>query len=324
VNGAMGTWTQALLKNALDATAPILFAAMGGIFAHQAGLLNIGIEGMMLGGAFAGVIAAYYTGDIVLAVLAAGAAGAAMAAIFCLFVLGLRANVVVVGLAINTLAVGLTGYLLPTVFGVHGAFAPPGLRGLAPVRLWGIEAIPWLGPILSGHTILVYLAWVVVAATAFLLYRTVWGLRLRAVGQDLEAALAAGVHPVRLQVAALLISGFLGGLAGAQLSLGELTLFNKAMTGGRGFIALAAFYFGASRPWPTAGASLLFGLFQSLQFRLQPLGWPPQLLEMLPYVTVVATLVLVRVAEARRRARLARLVTVQGQRGPELGVGGAG
>jgi len=300
---AMETWIQALLKSALDATAPILLAAMGGIFAHRAGLLNIGIEGMMLGGAFAGVITAYLTGNVFLAVLAAGLTGALMALIFCVFVLGLRANVVVVGLAINTLAMGLAGYLLPTVFGVLGAFAPPGLRGLAPVRLWGIEAIPWLGPILSGHTILVYLAWVVVALTSFLLYRTVWGLRLRAVGQDLEAAQAAGVHPVRLQVSALLISGFLGGLAGAQLSLGELTLFNKAMTGGRGFIALAAFYFGGSRPWPTAAASLLFGLFQSLQFRLQPLGWPPQFLEMLPYITVVATLVLVRIAEVRRRAR---------------------
>lgn len=303
----MGTWLQALLKSTLDATAPILFAAMGGIFAHQAGLLNIGIEGMMLGGAFAGVITAYLTDNVFLAVLAAGTAGALIAAMFCVFVLGLRANVVVVGLDTNMFAVGLAGYLLPTVFGVLGAFAPPGLRGLAPVRLWGLEDIPWLGPILSGHTILVYFAWVVVGVTSFLLYRTVWGLRLRAVGQNFDAALAAGVRPVRLQVAALLISGFLSGLAGAQLSLGELTLFNKAMTGGRGFIALAAFYFGASRPWPTAAASLLFGLFQSLQFRLQPLGWPPQILEMLPYVTVVATLVLVRVEETRRRARQARV-----------------
>ncbi|MBE3575868.1 MAG: ABC transporter permease [Firmicutes bacterium] len=295
-----------LVRSSLDASAPLLLAAMGGIFAQQAGVLNIGLEGMMLFGAFAGVIVSFLTHSVLLAVLAAAVAGLLMAALFSAFAIALRANVVVVGLAINIAAVGLAGYLLPVAFGVQGAFAPPGLTGLATIDVPLLAGIPVVGGILQGHTALVYLAWLSVWVTALVLYRTVFGLRLRATGEDKEAALAAGVPVVRLQWAGVLCSGLLAGIAGVQLSLGELTLFNKNMTGGRGFIALAAFYFGANRPWPTAMAALLFGLFQALQYRLQGSGVPPQIMEMIPYLGVVISLVAVQLRKVRGQRPMRR------------------
>lgn len=294
-----------LLKIALDTSAAVLLAAVGGIFAQQAGVLNIGLEGMMLAGAFAAVLAAYFWGSIGLAVAVAALAGAVLAAAFGAAVLGLRANVVVAGFGINLAALGLAGYILPVWLDVQGAFAPPELQGLARLDLPGLARLPGVGVVFQGHTALVYAAWVSVALTALVLNRTVFGLRLRAVGTDPEAALAAGISPSKSQWAGVLISGVLAGVAGAQLSLGELTLFNKFMTGGRGFIALAAFYFGASRPWPTALAAFLFGLFQALQYQLQTRGVPPQLIEMIPYLGVVATLTAVQVR--RMSGRTTRL-----------------
>lgn len=207
-----------LLKSALDTSAAVLLAAMGGIFAQQAGVLNIGLEGMMLGGAFAAVLAAYFWGSAGLAVGAAAAAGAGLAAVFGAAVLGLRANVVVAGFGINLAALGVAGYILPVWLGVQGAFAPPGLRGLARLNVPGLARLPGMGVVFEGHTALVYAAWGAVALTALVLNRTVFGLRLRAVGTDTEAVLAAGISPGKSQWAGVLLSGVLAGVAGAQLS----------------------------------------------------------------------------------------------------------
>lgn len=295
-----------VLTSTLDSTAPLLFAAMGGIIAQQAGMLNIGIEGMMLFGAFGGVLVSYLSGSVTLALLGAMVAAMLVGLVFDLFVVTLRANLIVVGLAINILAVGAAGYILPVAFNVQGAFAPPGLHGLGTVPMGWMAGVPVLGRLLQGHTILVYLSWVSVLATAFVLRRTVWGIRARAVGEDLEAARASGVPVRQMQYAAILACAAIAGLAGAQLSLGELTLFNKAMTGGRGFIALAAFFFGGFRPGPTAAACFVFGFFEALQYRVQQIGIPPQLIETLPYLSVVVALASVQVARAWRRRAASR------------------
>ncbi len=290
-----------VLTSTLDSTTPLLLAAMGGIIAQQAGMLNIGIEGMMLAGAFGGVLVSFLTGSVLLALVGAIVAAMLLGLVFDFFVVTLRANLIVVGLAINILAVGATGYILPVAFNVQGAFAPPGLHGLGPVPTGWLAGVPVIGRLLQGHTILVYLSWISVFVTAFVLRRAVWGIRVRAVGEDPEAARASGIPVRRIQYGAILVCAAIAGIAGAQLSLGELTLFNKAMTGGRGFIALAAFYFGGFRPGPTAIACFVFGFFEALQYRVQQVGIPPQLIETLPYLSVVLALASMQIARAWRK-----------------------
>ncbi len=272
-------------------TAPIILAAMGGVLSQRAGLVNIALEGKMLAGAFAAVLGSFYAHSAWAGVAAAVATGAALALVFGVFVLRLRANLVVAGLAVNILALGGTGYLLQVLFGTRGAFAPQGLRGLGTVHIPGVDRVPVLGRVLDGHTPVVYLTWAVVVLTHLFLSRTVAGLRVRAVGEHPEAAASVGVPVARVQYAMLMIAGALCGLAGAQMSLGNLQLFSYNMSGGRGFMALAAVFFGQARAWPTALGGLVLGLFDALQIRLQTtVGVPPQITQMLPFLAIVAAL----------------------------------
>jgi simple sugar transport system permease protein len=298
----------AILVAAAPATTAILLAAMGGAINLQAGIVNIGLDGMMLAGAFVAVLVAAKSGSPALGVLAAAIASGVIGWLFSLTITRLDANQIIAGLGLNLAIAGLIGYLLPVLFGVQGTWLPPDLKGLPSLRIPGIEAIPGLGPILSGHDPLTYLSWLSVPLVAFFLHRTTGGIALRATGADEEAARSAGIPTRRWQDISTAIAGVFAGLAGAQLSLGIVTLFNKNMTGGRGFIALAAFYFGAGRPWPTAAAAVLFGVFEAASAQFGTSGLPPQLVQMLPYLVVVATLALVgwrRTWAVRRQARLA-------------------
>jgi simple sugar transport system permease protein len=289
-----------VLASTLSSAAPLLLAAMGGIVAYHVGKLNIGLEGMMLLGAFGAVLVAHLTGNAGFALVGAMAAGALLGLVFGFFSIQLNANIIIVGLGIIMLASGLAGYILPVAFGVWGAFRPPELPILSGVRLPLIHDLPLLGRIFSGHTILVYLSYLGIWVTALMLYRSVWGVRVRATGEDEEAARASGIATGRIQYQAVLLCGSLAGLAGAQLAIGELALFHKEMIGGRGFIALAAFYFGAFRPGRTGIACVLFGLFEALQYRLQHVGIPPQLIQMVPYVSVVLALIAIQLQRAVR------------------------
>jgi simple sugar transport system permease protein len=246
---------------------------------------------MMLAGAFAAVQGAFYGSSAWLGVAAAVGAAMLVALAFAFFVLRLRANLIVAGLAVNILAVGGTGYLLQVFYGTRGFFAPPGLRGLGTVHIPGLRALPILGAILDGHSPLVYITWALVLLTSLFLTRTVPGLRVRAVGEKPEAAATVGVPVIWWQYAMLMTSGALSGLAGAQMSLGNLQLFAYNMTNGRGFMALAAVFFGQSRTWPTVLGSVIFGFFDALQIRLQTMiGVPPPVTQMLPFIAIVAVL----------------------------------
>lgn len=290
---------------ALRMSTPIIFAAMGGILAHQAGLMNIGIEGTMLMSAFAAVVVASLASSLLVGVLAAVMVGVAVSVMFAFFCTRLKTNLVVTGLAVNVMALGVTSYLLELMFNKRGAFAPTNITGLPKLSLGPIKDIPVIGQILSGHNILVYLAFVSVLVTAWVLYHTVLGLRIRATGEDVETARAAGIPVRKVQYIALALSGALAGLAGVQLSLGDLVRFNENMTNGRGFMALAAYYFGRTRPGMTLVACLIFGFFEALQFRLQGGGMPPQAVQAMPYLAVIIALAVVAVrnqlAEVRRR-----------------------
>lgn len=295
-----------LLVNIAAATlrlgTPLLLAAMAGLLSLQVGQVNIGLEGMMLTGAFTVVAVAYGTGSIWLGVAAAMGAGMLLAALFTFVVTRLKANLIVSGLALNLLASGATAYLLQILYGTSGTFSPAELDSLPNLSLPVLSDLPILGRVVFSHSPIVYLSWLAVPLTAIFLYRTIPGIHIRAIGKNEEAARSVGIPVRRRQYLALMIGGALCGLAGAHLAVGDLALFREDMTAGRGFIALAAIYFAAGRPGLSALACLLFGLFESLQFRLQlTSGVPPQFLQMLPYLMVVIMLALISARKEWRK-----------------------
>ncbi len=295
----LGIFDATLTGSLLRFATPILLAALGGLICERAGVFNIGLEGLMLAGAFGAVVGSYFGGSALAGVAAAVLSGVALAALLALFAVRLRGNEIVVGIAINLLASGLTVYLLRSIFGVKGAFQDPALVGLSTLRLPGIDGLPLLGPLLSGHTSVVYVALLLTVGVQVLLFRHVIGLRLRGVGEHAEAAMTLGVDVGRLRTAAILVSGALCGLAGAQLSLGNVTLFVENMSAGRGWIAVVAVMFGRAHPLGVFAACLLFGLTESLGFRLQGLQLPSQLTESLPYVVTLASLFVFRSRTSR-------------------------
>jgi ABC-type uncharacterized transport system permease subunit len=292
----------ATLASAIELGTPLVLAAMGGLVNLRGGIVNIGLEGKMLTGAFVGVLVSWKVGDPWLATLCAGLAGALVAIPFTLVITRLRANEIIVGLGFNVLVAGLIGYLLPVAFGIYGSLNPEGLRGLPDLTIPLLDRVPILEA-LSGQTVLTYLALASIPATAWFLRRTTAGIRLRAAGEDADAARSAGIDPLAWRDLSTLIAGFFAGLAGAQLSIGIVNLFTVGMTAGRGYIALAAFYFGAARAWPTATAAFLFALVDAIQVRLPGNDLPPQVGDMLPYIAVVAGLTVVAIGR-RRRERL--------------------
>ena len=297
-----------VLAAAAPATTAILLAAMGGLVNRQGGIVNIGLEPLMLVGAFTAVVVSAQSGNPFLGVLAATVAGALLGLLFSWSITRLGANQIVAGLGLNLLVLGFFGYLLPTAFKIEGTLLPAGLKGLPKANIPLLAQIPGLGPIVSGHDIVTYLGWLSVPLVSVFLYRTPLGIQLRATGANEEAARAAGVPTMRLRDFSTVVAGAFSGLAGAQLSLGVVTLFNKQMTGGRGFIALAAFYFGDARPALTALGAVIFGVFEAAGFRLGSSGVPSQLVQMLPYLVVVISLTLVAVrrdSRVRERARAA-------------------
>ncbi|MFE5242928.1 MULTISPECIES: ABC transporter permease [unclassified Streptomyces] len=289
-----------LLFSALRALTPILLAALGGAICERAGVFMIGLEGMMLMGCFTAVTVSWFSGSPWLGVLVAALAAAAYSLILAVGTVTLKGDAVVLGVAMNLLAVGLTGFLLRTTFGVQGTFDDPALAGLGTVDLPGIASIPFVGPALSGHSALVYFSWIAVPVAAVLLFRHPWGLRLRGVGETPDAAATLGVSPARYKYAAILVSGVLCGLAGAQLALGNVTLFSENMTAGRGWIAVVAVMLGRAAPVGVLLAGLLFGIAEAAGFRLQGLGLPQQATDAAPYAV---TLVALFLTTAKRRRR---------------------
>ncbi|WTW94009.1 ABC transporter permease [Streptomycetaceae bacterium NBC_01309] len=311
-----------LIFSALRALTPVLFAALGGALCERAGVFNVSLEGTMLTGCFAAVAGSWYTGSAWGGVLAAVLAGTAFSAILAIGAVSLGADAVVVGIALNLLAVGLTGFLLRTVFGTQGTFSDPDLKGLEPVDIPGVESIPFVGDAVSGHSPLIYLSWVAVAVIAVLLSRHPWGVRLRGVGEAPEAAQSLGVSVAKYRYAAVLTSGALCGLAGAQLALGNVTLFSENMTAGRGWIAVVAVMLGRALPIGVLLAGLLFGLVEAIGFRLQGEGMPQQAADAAPYVMTLVALFLA--TRPRFRNGLNGLVRRRSRGAPTDGADAAG
>lgn len=282
---------------------PLLLACLAGLFSERAGIFDIGLEGKMLFAAFfSGAIAAV-TGSAWLGLVAAIFASLILSVIHGLASISFRGNQLISGVAINFLAAGLTVVVAQDWFGQGGR--TPSLTGDArftPITLPfadGLRAVPVLGPIyrdlLSGHTILVYVAFACVPLTWWVLYRTRFGLRLRAVGEAPEAVDTAGISVVRLRYCAVIICGVLCGIAGAYLATALQAGFVKDMTAGRGYIALAALIFAKWRPWYALWATLLFGLLQAVALRFQNIDLgvfvlPVQFMDALPFILTVIIL----------------------------------
>jgi ABC-type uncharacterized transport system permease subunit len=288
---------EALLEATLRLAAPLLLAALGELVVERAGLINIGIEGAMLVGAFAGFAAASATGNAPAGVAAAILAGAGTGALFAAFAVWRGADQIVVGTAVNLLALGATALAARALW----AGAPPPAPTLAPFFSAAAVATPWIGPVLLRQTFFVWAGIALAAVIGLALSRTRAGLRLRAVGESARAADAEGIAVARTRFAAVVFGAALAGLAGAALSLAQSDTFTEGMTAGRGFIALAIVIFGRWRASGVLFASLFFGLATALQFRLQARGaaFPYPLSLMLPYLVTLAVLAL---AAGRGRA----------------------
>lgn len=269
---------------------PIIFAAMCAAITQQANILNIGTEGIMLVGAFTAVTVSYFTGSWVLAVMAAMLAGAAVATLMALGHIRYNSEICAIGMGINLFALAITKFLLNTIFHTNGSFSSPDIVPIPRVHLAFLEQIPVLDSLLNNWSLTEWLAILLILVLQFFFYKTVWGLRLRAVGKMPEVAKTAGIKVNLVRYQAMLLSGLIGGLAGAHLSLGYSTQFIENMTNNRGFMGVAAMYFGGANPGLTAVGCLLFGFSDSVGARLQAYGIPSQFVLMMPYLVTVAIL----------------------------------
>ncbi len=288
------------LGSALRVSTPILLAALGALISDRAGVVNIGVEGTMLAGAFAGVAGSAATGNAWLGLGFALLVGAAMGGLLAAAVHLLRADLVLSGVALNLAAASGTVLLLFALTGDKGMSGGLPSRVLPTLSLGWLDGVPLLGPVLAHQHVLTWAALLAVPAVALLLARTPFGLRLRAVGENAEAATAAGIAVVRVQALALLLSGALAAAGGAFLSMGYVSWFAGGMSAGRGYIAIAAEVMGGGGAWGTCVASFVLGAADTLAIDLQGLGLPSELMQTVPYVVPVVALVL---HAARRRRR---------------------
>jgi ABC-type uncharacterized transport system permease subunit len=280
-----------LIASTIRLSTPLILAALGGLYSERSGVINIALEGMMLAGAFTAAAVTVFAHSSLVGVLAAVLAGVLVAALHAVATINYRADQVVSGTAINILFLGVPALLSGALFESTGATRQLSKDEVLPdLMIFSPENSPVLASVFNQKPI-VYLAFLVVGISVYVLYRTPFGLRLRAVGENPEAADTAGVSVVRMRYAGVLISGALAALGGAYLSIGQSSQFTRNMTAGRGFIALAALIFGKWHPVGALLACLLFGLAEAVSIRMQgTVNIPNQFILMIPYVLTIVML----------------------------------
>lgn len=292
-------WLDGLLASGVRFTTPILLASLGCLTTAWTKDLNVGLEGAMLFGAFLGVVIGIATESIVLAIVLTLVLGALSGWVFGVLITTFKVNVFVAGIVLNIFAAGATVYLLRSLYGVKGALSDPRIPGLAKLTIPLVEDVPIVGPILSGHTPLTYLSWFMVVAALFAVRNAVFVRHMKAAGEHPGALETAGGNVTRTRIIAQVWCISLCGLAGVQLSLGQLTLFTEGMTSGLGFVALAVVIFSQGRVMLIALMSVGFGLSTAASVRIDATVMPPQFAQMIPYaVAMIGLIVLAKTSRA--------------------------
>ncbi|MBO0334149.1 ABC transporter permease [Sneathiella sp. CAU 1612] len=289
-------WVVPIILTVITAATPLVFAGIGELVTEKSGVLNLGVEGMMLVGAVSGFITALVTGNYFLAVGAAALAGAIMAFLFGVLTLSLMANQVATGLALTLFGVGLSALM-------GQEFVGEPIAALSKLNITGLSDLPFIGPIIFGQDVLVYLSFVMVALVSWLLYKTKAGLILRAVGDSHDAAHSIGYPVIAIRYLAVMFGGAMSGIGGAYLSLAYTPMWAENMTAGRGWIALALIVFATWKPGLVLVGAYMFGGITILQLHAQAAGLnvPSQVLSMLPYLATILVLVLISKDESRIR-----------------------
>jgi len=291
-----------ILASGIRLATPYLYAAIGETFGQRSGVLNLGVEGQMLLGAFAGFYVALKTGNLWLGVLAAMSVGALMGLVMAFVTVNLHAQQGISGIGFYLFGLGMSDLLFQKLMGTVET-----VSGFPAIHIPYLSDIPGIGPIFFGQNILVYGAYLLVPLAWFVLNKTTLGLKIRAVGENPDAADSLGVSVARVRYFTIILGGTLSGVAGASLSIALLNVFQQNMTSGLGFIAVALVYFGGWRPLGVLGGALLFSMVNSLQLWIQVLGIPipSDIAVMMPYVLTILVLVLT-VSRVRAPAALTR------------------
>lgn len=281
----------AFLSSAVRMAVPLFYSALGETVSERAGILNMGLEGIMVCGAYFSFLAAYLTGSLLLGTLAGMLGGMVVSLVHAFISITMRQNQTVTGIALNILCLGLTSYLFKLLVGSNVDF--PQIATLPNIAIPLLSRIPVIGEAFFNKDILVYMAYALIAVVSVFLYKTTWGMTLVSVGENPRAADTVGINVFRTRYLAAMVNGLLGGLGGAYLMVGQLGLYSEGVTAGRGYIAMAIVVFGKRSPLGVFLAALFFGAADAVQFRMQTLGvnLPAQLFTGLPYLLTVIALI---------------------------------
>lgn len=291
-----------LFRQMFRSATPVALAAMGGAMTEHAGIMNIGMDGMILIGSFTAVAVSVWTGSAFMGVLAAILVGILVGLFYALFVVKFKSDEFIIGTALNIFAGGLTTFLLWALFGVRGTLRTE--AGLPTIDLGFIGKIPFIGEIISGNSLFIYVTVLLVAVMWIFVYRTRWGFWIRAAGEHPGTLRTAGISPGKMKWLSSVLCGAFCGLAGAQLALGNVTMFSENMSNSRGYVAFACVIFGGANPAKAYLAALMFGFFDALGYRLQEYNISANLTSMIPYVITVCMMVYVVVRSNRKKAKV--------------------
>ncbi len=293
-------FSASFLFSILRLTTPILLAALAALITDRAGVMNIGLEGIMLCSALAGVVGSAYTQNAFLGLLFAMLIGSLLGVIMAYCALNLKTDIILTGIAINLFASGGTVFILYSICKDKGMSTSLASLTLPSIDIPLIKDIPFLGTVFSGHNFLTYIAFLSVIVIWALLYKTPLGLRIRVVGENPNAAESVGINVRKTQYYVLIISGILASLGGAYMSMGYMDKFARDMVAGRGFIALAAEALGTGTPLGVMGSSLIFGAADALASNLQVLRIPVQFIQMIPYLLTIVGLIVYSISKSRQ------------------------
>lgn len=292
-----------ILNTAFRSLPPLLLAGLGGMITARVGLLNLGLEGMMLVGAFTAVIVNYFTGSAFVGLLAAILVCSLMGLVFAVFYLRFKVDNIIISVAFNMFAVAITQYLLGVLFGTSGAFVSDRIRKMPEIVIPFLDNIPILRAF-NSLSIVFWLALIITAVMSFVINRTTWGLHIRATGLNDNAVNTAGVNATRVRYICVILSGSLCGMGGAYLSTGYLAMFTNNMTAGRGYLGNIASIIGNRTAGGALAGSLLFSLTEGITMKIQAFGFPSQLIQLIPYLAAFAV-VIVSACLKRRKAKAA-------------------